>query len=91
MGDPSETGRIEDRQRTVADLEQTAAAKLGQHFADVNGRQAGGVGNMMLTKRKFHLHWFLFGGPAALGKSLPKIENEPGNPLVGGAAAEVGD
>ena len=42
-------GGVEDNQRAIADLDESAATKFGQHFAHMHRRQAGGIGDVVLT------------------------------------------
>jgi hypothetical protein len=78
MRNTPKTGGVKDGQRAIADLDQSAAAKFGQYFTDMHGGQTGGIGDVMLTQREFHLHGRRFGRPghAPLRKSFRDIENE---------------
>jgi hypothetical protein len=42
---------IDNRERTVTNLDQTTSLKLAQHFADVNRRQPRRVRDVMLAQR----------------------------------------
>ena len=61
--------KIEERQRALTKFDQTAAAKIGNHAADVNLGQPGGVGDVMLTQREIHGAWRPASnhGPSAAG------------------------
>src|SRR5579885_3350028 len=82
--------RIQNRQRTFADLDEPAAAKLRKHLADVDGGQAGRISNVMLPQRKLHLHGAAL-GHATLSEPFGEIQEQASYPLIGRAAPEIDD
>ena len=90
VGDPAEADRIEDGERTLADLNQTVAAKLRQHLADVHRREARRVRDVMLAQRKFQLQRIAV-HHVAPHKPVDQVQDQARDALVRGAAPEVHD